>query len=113
MSKLLNISPSPHFHGKETTRNLMFGVVIALMPALFISVFYFGMGAIIVTATSVTSCILIEYLIQRFILIKPVSITDGSALVTGLLLAFNLPSNIPVFVIILGSLVAIDIAKMT
>ena len=113
MSKLLNISPSPHFHGKETTRNLMLGVVIALLPALFISVFYFGMGAVIVTATSVTSCILFEYLIQRFILKKPVSVTDGSALVTGMLLAFNLPSNIPVFVIILGSLVAIGIAKMT
>jgi electron transport complex protein RnfD len=113
MSKLLNISPSPHFHGKETTRKLMLGVVIALMPALFTSVFYFGMGAVIVTVTSVSSCILFEYLIQRFILKKPVSITDGSALVTGLLLAFNLPSNIPVFVIILGSLVAIGIAKMT
>jgi electron transport complex protein RnfD len=113
MSNLLNISPSPHFHGKETTRNLMLGVVIALMPALFTSIFYFGMGAVIVTATSIASCILFEYLIQRFILKKPVSITDGSALVTGLLLAFNLPSNIPIFVIILGSLVAIGIAKMT
>lgn len=113
MSNLLNISPSPHFHGKETTRNLMLGVVIALMPALFTSVFYFGMGAIIVTATSIASCILFEYLIQKFILKKPVSVTDGSALVTGLLLAFNLPSNIPIFVIILGSLVAIGIAKMT
>ena len=91
----------------------MFGVVIALMPALFTSVFYFGTGAIIVTATSVTSCILIEYLIQRFILRKPISITDGSALVTGLLLAFNLPSNIPVFIIVIGSLAAIGIAKMT
>lgn len=113
MSNLLNISPSPHFHGKETTRNLMLGVVLALMPALFTSVFYFGIGAVIVTATSISSCILFEYLIQRFILKKPMSITDGSALVTGLLLAFNLPSNIPVFVIILGSLVAIGIAKMT
>jgi electron transport complex protein RnfD len=113
MSKLLNISPSPHFHSKETTRNLMLGVVIALLPAFFTSVFYFGIGGVIVTAASVTSCILFEYLIQRFILKKPVSVTDGSALVTGLLLAFNLPSNIPVFIIILGSLVAIGIAKMT
>jgi Na+-translocating ferredoxin:NAD+ oxidoreductase subunit D len=113
MSNLLNISPSPHFHGKETTRNLMLGVVLALMPALFTSVFYFGIGAVIVTATSISSCIIFEYLIQRFILKKPISVTDGSALVTGLLLAFNLPSNIPVFVIILGSLVAIGIAKMT
>jgi electron transport complex protein RnfD len=91
----------------------MLGVVIALLPAFFTSVFYFGIGGVIVTAASVTSCILFEYLIQRFILKKPVSVTDGSALVTGLLLAFNLPSNIPVFIIILGSLVAIGIAKMT
>jgi electron transport complex protein RnfD len=113
MSNLLNISPSPHTHGKDTTRKLMYGVVLALMPALFTSVFYFGIGAVIVTATSVISCILFEYLIQRFILKKPVSVTDGSALVTGLLLAFNLPSNIPVYIIIIGSLVAIGIAKMT
>jgi electron transport complex protein RnfD len=113
MSNILNISPSPHAHGKETTRKLMFGVVVALMPAFFASVFYFGIGALIVTATSVTSCIVFEYLIQRFILKKPISITDGSALVTGLLLAFNLPSNIPVFIIVIGSLVAIGIAKMT
>ena len=97
MSNLLNISPSPHTHGKETTRNLMLGVVLALMPALFTSVYLFWNGAVIVTATSIISCIVFEYLIQRFILKKPISITDGSALVTGLLLAFNLPSNIPVF----------------
>jgi electron transport complex protein RnfD len=113
MSNLLNISPSPHTHGKSTTRSLMFGVVLALMPALFASVYYFGIGAVIVTAASVSSCLVFEYLIQRFILKKPVSITDGSALVTGLLLAFNLPSNIPVIIIVIGSLVAIGIAKMT
>jgi Na+-translocating ferredoxin:NAD+ oxidoreductase subunit D len=113
MSNLLNISPSPHTHGEETTRKLMFGVVIALMPALFASVFYFGTGAVIVTATSVVSCILFEYLIQRFIFKKAISITDGSALVTGLLLAFNLPSNLPVFIIVIGSFVSIGVAKMT
>jgi electron transport complex protein RnfD len=113
MTSLLNISPSPHTHGSETTRKLMFGVVIALMPALLTSLIYFGSGAAIVAATSVASCLLFEYLIQRFMFRKPVSITDGSALVTGLLLAFNLPSNIPVFIIIIGSFVSIAIAKMT
>jgi electron transport complex protein RnfD len=113
MSNLLNISPSPHTHGEETTKKLMYGVVLALMPALFTSVFYFGIGAVIVTATSVISCLVFEYLIQRFVLKKAISITDGSALVTGLLLAFNLPSNIPVFLIIIGSLIAIGVAKMT
>jgi Na+-translocating ferredoxin:NAD+ oxidoreductase subunit D len=113
MTNILNVSPSPHAHGKETTRKLMLGVIAALMPALFTSVFYFGIGALIVTATSVLSCVAFEYLIQKYILKKPVSVTDGSAVVTGLLLAFNLPSNIPVYIIIIGSLVAIGIAKMT
>ncbi len=113
MSNLLNISPSPHAKSKESTKKLMIGVVIALIPALLTSVYYFGSGAIIVTATSVISCMLFEFLIQKYILNKPVSITDGSALVTGLLLAFNLPSNIPIYMIVLGSLVAIGIAKMT
>ena len=113
MSNLLNISPSPHFHGSDTTKKLMFGVVIALIPALLTSIIYFGYGAIIVTATAVISCLLFEYLIQRFIFKKPVTITDGSALVTGLLLAFNVPSNLPVFIVVIGSFVSIAIAKMT
>jgi electron transport complex protein RnfD len=91
----------------------MTGVIIALMPALFTSVFYFGYGAIIVTLTAVISCLLFEFLVQKFILHKPVSVTDGSAAVTGLLLAFNLPSNIPVFIIIIGAFVSIVVAKMT
>jgi electron transport complex protein RnfD len=113
MSNLLTVSPSPHTHGKETTRKLMLGVVIALLPALFASIFYFGYAAIIVTVTSVTSCILFEYLIQKLIFKKPLTINDGSALVTGMLLAFNLPSNLPVFIIVIGSFVSIAIAKMT
>jgi electron transport complex protein RnfD len=113
MSNQLNISPSPHIHGKVTTEKLMYGVVLALLPALLASIFFFGIGALIVTATSVISCITFEYLIQRYILKKPLSISDGSALVTGLLLALNLPSNIPILTIIIGSLVAIGVAKMT
>jgi Na+-translocating ferredoxin:NAD+ oxidoreductase subunit D len=113
MSNLLNISPSPHVHAKDSTRNLMFGVILALMPALFVSVFYFGIGAVIVTSVSIISCLVFEYIIQRFVLKKSVSVTDGSAVVTGLLLGFNLPSNIPVFIVIIGSFVAIGIAKMT
>jgi len=91
----------------------MLNVVIALIPAFITSVFYFGIGAIIVTATSVASCLIFEYLIQRFVFRKPLSITDGSALVTGILLAFNLPSNIPVFIVIIGSFISIAVAKMT
>ena len=113
MSILLNVSPSPHAHGKETTKKLMYGVVLALVPAFLTSIYYFGYGAVIVTATAVISCIIFEYLIQRYFLKKPASISDGSAIVTGLLLAFNLPSNIPVFIIVIGSFVSIVIAKMT
>lgn len=113
MSNLLNISPSPHIQSRETTQKLMLGVVIALIPALFTSILYFGTGAIIVTSASVISCLTFEYLIQRFIFRKPISITDGSALITGLLLAFNLPSNIPVYMVVIGSLIAIGVAKMT
>jgi len=113
MSNLLTVTPSPHAHGKETTGKLMLGVVIALVPALITSIYFFGLGAIIVTLTAILSCVIFEYLIQRFILKKPLSINDGSAVVTGLLLAFNLPSNIPLFIIILGSLVSIGVAKMT
>lgn len=113
MNNLFKVSPSPHVHGKETTKKLMYGVIIALIPAFITSVFYFGTGAIIVTATSILSCLLFEYLIQRYVLKKPVSINDGSAIVTGILLAFNLPSNLPLYMIVIGSLVAIGVAKMT
>jgi Na+-translocating ferredoxin:NAD+ oxidoreductase subunit D len=113
MSNILNISPAPHIFGKDTTRSLMLDVIIALSPALVASVYFFGYGAIIVTLTSVVSCLAFEYLIQRFIMKGPVTISDGSAIVTGLLLAFNVPSNLPVFIIIIGSLVSIGIAKMT
>ena len=113
MSNLLKVSLSPHIHGKETTQKLMFGVIIALIPAFLTSVFFFGYSALIVTATSVASCILFEYLIVKFFFKKPITINDGSAFVTGLLLAFNLPSNIPVFIIVIGSFVSIAVAKMT
>jgi electron transport complex protein RnfD len=113
MSSLLNVSQSPHLHGKTSTQKIMIDVIIALMPAFIISVFYFGAGAIIVTITSTVSCLLFEYLIQKYILKKPLSITDGSALVTGLLLAFNLPSNIPMFIIVIGAFISIAVAKMT
>ena len=113
MSNILNVSPSPHQQSAETTRKLMLGVVIALAPALAASVWYFGLGAIIVTLVSVVSCVAVEYLIQKFILKTKPSVSDGSAIVTGLLLAFNVPSNLPVHIIIIGAIVSIGVAKMT
>ena len=91
----------------------MLDVVIALTPALLVSIFYFGIQALVVTAISVASCLLFEFLIQKFLLKTKPTITDGSALVTGVLLAFNLPTNIPILLIVIGSLVAIGVAKMS
>ncbi len=112
MNKLF-ISPSPHVYEDTTVKRLMFDVVIALLPALLFSVYFFGMGAIIVTLTAVVSCLAFEWLIQKYILKEEPSITDGSALVTGILLAFNIPTNLPIWIIIIGSLVAIGIGKMS
>ncbi len=113
MSNILNVSPSPHQQSDETTRKLMYGVVIALLPALAASIWFFGMGAIIVTLVSVLACVGTEYLIQKFILKTKPSVSDGSAVVTGLLLAFNVPSNLPVYIIVIGAIISIGVAKMT
>lgn len=112
MEKLI-ISPAPHIHGGDTIAKNMTGVIIALIPALLVGFYFFGLGALIVTLTSVAACVLVEYLIQRFILKEQPSILDGSAALTGLLLAMNLPSNLPLWMIIVGSVVAIGIAKMS
>ncbi len=112
MNKLF-ISPSPHVYEKTSVKRLMFDVVIALMPALAFSIYFFGMGAIVVTLTAVVSCLAFEWIIQKFILKQEPSISDGSALVTGILLAFNIPTNLPIGIIIIGSLVAIGVGKMS
>lgn len=112
MDRLLNISGSPHVHSDDSVRKIMWSVVLALMPAFVVSIFYFGFPVVILTLVSVGCCVLFEYLIQRFILkVKP-TVSDGSAVVTGLLLAFNVPSGLPVWMMVVGALVAIGIAKM-
>lgn len=113
MDKQVIVSPSPHVHSGESTSRLMFNVVLALMPALAVSLYYFGVGALIVTLLSVASCVIFEYLIQKFLMKGNPTITDGSAIVTGLLLAFNVPSNLPWYIVVIGSLVAIGVAKMS
>jgi len=113
MNKRITISPSPHVYEDTSVKRLMYDVVIALLPALAMSIYFFGMGAIIVTLVAVVSCLAFEWLIQKFLLKQEPTITDGSAIVTGILLAFNVPSNLPIGIIILGSLVAIGVAKMS
>ena len=113
MSKLI-VSLSPHAHGKDTVERNMYGVIIALLPALLVSFWFFGLGSAIVCATSVIACVLFEWAINKFILGRQQNtVLDGSAALTGLLLGFNLPSNLPVWIIILGALVAIGVGKMS
>lgn len=112
MNRLL-VSPNPHLHAPVSTKSLMRDVVIALMPAVIVSVIFYGLGEIAVLATSVISCVLLEYLITRFLLKKPSTICDWSAAVTGLLLALNLPSTTPWWVVFIGSVFAVGVAKMT
>lgn len=112
-SQPIIVSASPHVHSDRTSKKLMYDVVIALVPAFLVSVYVFGISALIVTSVAVASCLLFEYLIQKYLLKSDVTITDGSALITGILLAFNLPSNLPIWMIIVGSLVAIGIAKLS
>lgn len=112
MNKLV-ISPSPHQLGNQSVKGLMYGVLIALIPILAVSVFFFGIGAIVVTLASVLACVAFEYLITKIFFKREPTISDGSAIVTGALLAFNLPSNIPIWLVIIGAFVAIGIGKMS
>ena len=112
MEKLL-VSPSPHIHGKDTTAKLMRDVLIALLPVTAVSIWFYGLSAIKLVVVGVLSCILVEYLIEKFLLKSKITICDCSAAVTGLLLALNLPAAAPWWVIVIGSIVAIGIAKMT
>lgn len=112
MDKVLVVSASPHIRTSRTVARCMWHVVAALVPALVCAFWYFGIGAAIVTVTSVLGCVMTEYLITRFMLRREATIANGSAILTGLLLACNLPSNLPVWIVLIGSVVAIGIGKM-
>lgn len=113
MSNLFTVSPSPHVHADDSTRKIMYRVIYALIPALLWSVFVFGLDALRVTLIAVAACLAFEYIIQKYLLKVVPSVTDGSALITGILLAFNVPSGIPWWIIIIGSLAAIGIGKLS
>lgn len=110
---LLTISGSPHVHTDQSVKKIMYGVVYAMIPAMLVSIYFFGLGAFKVLFISVLACMFFEWSIQKYIIKGPVSITDGSAIVTGILLAFNVPSNLPVWIILIGAFVSIGIAKMS
>ncbi len=113
MEKKLIVSPSPHIHGSDSTSRLMRDVLIALVPALAVSTVIYGTGVLVVTLVSVAACVLFEYLIQRFMLGGRSTVGDLSAVVTGVLLAFNLPVCLPLWMVVVGALVAIGVGKMT
>jgi len=113
MNKLITISPSPHNYGDDSVRKIMYGVIIAMLPAFAVSLVYFGLGALKVTLIAIISAVIFEWLIQKYILKVKTTINDGSAIITGMLLAFNVPSNLPWWIIIIGSFVAIAVGKMT
>ncbi|HOF46417.1 MAG TPA: RnfABCDGE type electron transport complex subunit D [Bacteroidales bacterium] len=110
--RLLQVSGSPHIHSGESVKKIMWSVIIALIPAFLVSIFYFGIPVIILTFVAVASCVVIEYLIQKYLLKGEITIWDGSAIITGLLLAFNLPANLPLWMVVIGAAFAIGIGKM-
>ena len=112
MSRLL-VSPSPHIHAKDSTKSLMRDVVIALLPAVLVSVVFYGWKELLVLAVSVLSCLVLEYVITRYMMKKESTIGDFSAAVTGLLLALNLPYTTPWWVVFIGAAVAIGVGKLT
>lgn len=112
MQKML-ISPSPHIHTDLTTRRLMTDVIIALIPATLVSVIFYGWSELLVLAVSICSCVALEWAITKFMLKRPNTTGDMSAVVTGLLLALNLPSLTPWWVVLIGAVVAIGVAKMS
>lgn len=109
MNKLV-VSPSPHILSSNSTSNIMFDVILALFPALFASIVYFGPRALILTLVCVVSCVVFEFLTRK-VMKRDNTISDFSAAVTGILLAFNLPPAIPLWIAVIGSFFAIVIVK--
>ena len=111
--KKLSVSPQPHLHGNESTKSLMRDVIIALAPSLLVSVYFFGFSAIKLALVGVATAVTVEYVIQKYIVKTKITVNDYSAALTGLLLSLNLPPNSPWWIMFIGSVVAIGIAKMT
>lgn len=113
MEQKLVVSPSPHVHSGDSIQKNMYGVLIALIPAFLVAVYVFRIDALLITALSVLFCVGFEYLIAKYIMKKTPTVLDGSAIITGVLLAFNVPSNLPIWILALGCLFAIGVAKMS
>ena len=112
MDRLL-VSPSPHLHRAISTKSIMLDVIIALLPAVIVSALFYGFSELLILAVSVLSCVAVEWVATKFVLKKNSTIGDLSAVVTGLLLAMNLPPTCPWWIVMIGALVAIGVAKMS
>ena len=110
MDKLLNVSASPHVRDKTTTSQIMLDVIIALFPATLFGIYNFGLNAALIIAVTVATCVLSEFLFEYF-LKKPMTIKDFSAVVTGMILALNLPASVPLWLPVIGGVFAIIVVK--
>ena len=110
MERLLHVSSSPHVRDTVTTKNIMYDVLIAMIPAAAFGVYQFGFNALLVIILTMAACVLSEYIFEKAMK-RPITIADGSALVTGMILALNMPPEIPVWVPILGGVFAIIVVK--
>ena len=111
---LLNISGSPHVHSDESTKKIMWRVNLAMIPMLLCGIAFFGLNALLISLVSVACCCLFQWLIEKYLLKVPTTVCDGSAVVTGLLLAFNVPATADmIWLVAIGALVAIGVGKMT
>ena len=110
MSKLLNVSSSPHVRSNETTQSIMVDVAIAMLPATAFGVFQFGLHALLVLIVTIAACVLSEYVFEK-ITKRPCTISDFSAVVTGMILALNMPPEIALWIPALGGVFAIIVVK--
>lgn len=110
MNQLLHVSASPHIKDRVTTSSIMLDVIIALIPATLFGIIQFKTNALLIIVTTITTCVLAEYLYERFMK-KTITIKDLSAVVTGFILALNLPSTVPLWLPVIGGLFAIIVVK--
>lgn len=113
MENKLIVSPSPHIHSGDSIERNMYNVLIALIPAFLVALYVFRLDALIITLSAVVFCVLFEYIIVKYLIKKTPTIFDGSAIITGVLLAFNVPSNLPLWILALGCLFAIGVVKLS
>ena len=111
MSDLRNVSSNPHIRAKDTTSRIMLTVVIALLLPAFFGIYNFGFRALVLILISIATCVLTEYIYEK-LMKKPITIGDFSAVVTGLLLALNLPVSVPFWIPVVGGVFAILVVKM-